>query len=575
MPPGATSSGNGRNGAKGKPTPRMLPPGMTAEQFQQLAARLQDAVGGDNFQVLSLAAKLDDGDYVNVDCQTHDMHFLYDRDDFIGSCLVHPRSVADVQAAARASADFDAPLWTFSKGHNLGYGGAAPRVPGSVVMSLGTHMNRILEVNTDDCYAIVEPGVTYMELQDHLRRHKLQDKVWLDCPELGYGSIIGNALDHGVSFTPYGDHWTFHCGMDVVAFLPDTGEPEVVRLGMGAMQSPEGRRQAAAGVPPQDQEPDECWGLFPYGFGPVNDAIFSQSGNGIVTKMGVWLMPVPPGYEPFMITYENEDGLAAVIDIIRPLRVSMVLQNAAALRHISLDASHYHPRSFYADKPLDEPLTEEEFSAAAKKIDMCYWVYMGRRCEMLKVPGSRYFALEDRTEEHSSLHARAEVMQGIGGWCELRRLSHWLPNCSFLSFSPISKASGESAKAQYGLAKRRFKEARLDYMGILSVGLREMHNVICVVFDRENADMRRRAQWLVRTMTKDCADNGWGEFRTHISLMGQVAMTYDFDDNALMRLNEIIKNALDPKGILAPGKSGIWPKNYDKSKVMLGQGYIK
>ncbi|KAL8346335.1 hypothetical protein RB598_000303 [Gaeumannomyces tritici] len=504
MPPGATSSGNGRNGAKGKPTPRMLPPGMTAEQFQQLAARLQDAVGGDNFQVLSLAAKLDDGDYVNVDCQTHDMHFLYDRDDFIGSCLVHPRSVADVQAAARASADFDAPLWTFSKGHNLGYGGAAPRVPGSVVMSLGTHMNRILEVNTDDCYAIVEPGVTYMELQDHLRRHKLQDKVWLDCPELGYGSIIGNALDHGVSFTPYGDHWTFHCGMDVVAFLPDTGEPEVVRLGMGAMQSPEGRHQAAAG------------------------------GNGIVTKMGVWLMPAPPGYEPFMITYENEDGLAAVVDIIRPLRVYM--------------------GAVYGPKPMRDA-----------HLDII-------KREMLKVPGSRYFALEDRTEEHSS---RAEVMQGIGGWCELRWLSHWMPNCSFLSFSPISKVSGESAKAQYGLAKRRFKEARLDYMGILSVGLREMHNVICVVFDRENADMRHRAQWLVRTMIKDCADNDWGEFRTHISLMDQVAMTYDFNDNALMRLNETIKNALDPKGILAPGKSGIRPKNYDKSKVMLGQGYIK
>ncbi|KAL8407704.1 hypothetical protein RB594_006515 [Gaeumannomyces avenae] len=518
------------------------------------------------------------------------MHFLYDRDDFIGSCLVHPRSVADVQAAARAWADLEAPLWTFSKGHNLGYGGAAPRVPGSVVMNLGTHMNRILEVNTDDCYAIVELGVTYMELQDHLRKHKLQDKVWPDCPELGYGSIIGNALDHGVGFTPYGDHWTFHCGMEVVAFLPDTGEPEVVRLGMGAMQSPEGRRQAAAGVPPQDQEPNECWGLFPYGFGPVNDGIFSQSGNGIVTKMGVWLMPAPPGYEPFMITYENEDDLAAVVDIIRPLRVSMVLQNAAALRHISLDASHYHPRSFYTDKPLDEPLTEEEFSAAAKKIDMGYWVYMGAvygpkpvrdahldiiKREMLKVPDSRYFALEDRTEEHSSLHARAEVMQGIGGWCELRWLSHWMPNCSFLSFSPISKVSGESAKAQYELAKRRFKEARLDYMGILSVGLREMHNVICVVFDRENADMRRRAQWLVRTVIKDCADNGWGEFRTHISLMDQVAMTYDFNDNALMRLNETIKNALDPKGILAPGKSGIWPKNYDKSKVMLGQEYIK
>ncbi len=34
-----------------------------------------------------------------------------------------------------------------------------------------------------------------------------------------------------------------------------------------------------------------------------------------------------------------------------------------------------------------------------------------------------------------------------------------------------------------------------------------------------------------------------------------------------MKLNETIKNALDPKGILAPGKNGIWPKVSPRSKV--------
>jgi hypothetical protein len=46
--------------------------------------------------------------------------------------------------------------------------------------------------------------------------------------------------------------------------------------------------------------------------------------------------------------------------------------------------------------------------------------------------------------------------------------------------------------------------------------------------------------------------------------MDQIANTYNFNDNAQMKLNETIKNALDPKGILAPGKNGIWPKSYDK-----------
>lgn len=46
--------------------------------------------------------------------------------------------------------------------------------------------------------------------------------------------------------------------------------------------------------------------------------------------------------------------------------------------------------------------------------------------------------------------------------------------------------------------------------------------------------------------------------------MDQIADTYNFNDNAQMKLNENIKNALDPKGILAPGKNGIWPSTYDK-----------
>lgn len=65
-------------------------------------------------------------------------------------------------------------------------------------------MNRILEVNVEGAYALVEPGVTFMDLHKYLVEHNLGDKLWVDMPGLGGGSVLGNTLERGVGFTPYG-----------------------------------------------------------------------------------------------------------------------------------------------------------------------------------------------------------------------------------------------------------------------------------------------------------------------------------------------------------------------------------
>jgi FAD/FMN-containing dehydrogenase len=62
-------------------------------------------------------------------------------------------------------------------------------------------------------------------------------------------------------------------------------------------------------------------------------------------------------------------------------------------------------------------------------------------------------------------------------------------------------------------------------------------------------------------MVKEAADAGYGEYRTHIQYMDQIAGTFSWNDHALMKMNESIKDALDPNGVLAAGKSGIWPKH--------------
>lgn len=95
---------------------------------------------------------------------------------------------------------------------------------------------------------------------------------------------------------------------------------------------------------------------------------------------------------------------------------------------------------------------------------------------------------------------------------------------------------------------------------MISNSMREMHHIVCIVFNRKDPDSRRRAHWLIKTLIDDAVARGWGEYRTHLAVMDQIAKTYSWNDHAQLRLNEKIKEALDPKGILSPGKNGVWPK---------------
>lgn len=75
-----------------------------------------------------------------------------------------------------------------------------------------------------------------------------------------------------------------HCGLEVI--LPNG---ELMRTGMGAMPQPKGPGEKSQRI---DEEPgNKCWQLFPYGFGPQSDGLFSQGNLGIVTKMGIWVSP--------------------------------------------------------------------------------------------------------------------------------------------------------------------------------------------------------------------------------------------------------------------------------------------
>jgi len=55
--------------------------------------------------------------------------------------------------------------------------------------------------------------------------------------------------------------------------------------------------------------------------------------------------------------------------------------------------------------------------------------------------------------------------------------------------------------------------------------------------------------------------HGWGEYRTAPVFQKSVMDVYSFNDHALQRFNETLKDAIDPNGIMSPGRYAIWPKH--------------
>jgi 4-cresol dehydrogenase (hydroxylating) len=88
-----------------------------------------------------------------------------------------------------------------------------------------------------------------------------------------------------------------------------------------------------------------------------------------------------------------------------------------------------------------------------------------------------------------------------------------------------------------------------------------MIHVCLVVTDTKNEAQARTAYEACKGIAAPAAKLGYGEYRAHLDFMDLVAEQYDWNGHALRRLNETLKDALDPNGILSPGKQGIWPKN--------------
>jgi 4-cresol dehydrogenase (hydroxylating) len=471
-------------------------------------------------------------------------------DEYTASAVVMPETVEQIQEIVRIANRHGVPLWTHGQGRNNGYGGPAPRVKGSVVVSL-RNMNRVLEINEECAYAVVEPGVRWFDLYEAIQAggHRLM----LSIADVGWGSVIGNTLDHGVTYMPYGVDMGMQCGMEVV--LPNG---ELLRTGMGAMEG------------------NKAWHVYKRGLGPTPDQLFMQSNFGIVTKMGVWLMPYPEVYMPLWLRLREDDDLAPAIDTLRELMLDDTIRMVPQLLSAPLLASILSERTQWWEG--EGPIPDAEIDRMAKELDIGRWTmrfalygdeavvdhrFAKVKSAFERIPGADVTGTKCAPEDIPQLEHPVERVQGGVPSLDLNQMTAWYggEEGGHIGFSPVAPLTGPDAIALRDLLRGMIESAGLDYMAaLIPINARSFIHVTLIIFDTKDEAQTRAAYDVAKRLVRDAAKLGYGEYRAHLDFMDLAAEQYGFNDHVYRRFNETIKDALDPKGILAPGKSGIWPK---------------
>jgi len=487
--------------------------------------------------------------------------------------VLRPSTLEEVQQIIHVASTHHVPVYPISTGNNWGYGSAQPAHDRSVVVDLG-RMNRIIEVNTELAYAVVEPGVTQSQLYDHLQQHRIP--LWLNPTGAGPScSIVGNTLERGFGIGPNGDHFLAQCGMEVV--LPSG---EILQTGFGHFPGAKATY------------------LYKWGVGPYLDGLFTQSSFGVVTKMGVWLTPVPAYFEACYLTCNSEEQLGPLIDAVRQLLFTGVFQGPVNLLHrnrVLIMLGQYPWEEMAGQTPLSESTAAR--LAARKKIGA--WNGVGAICgsraqvraarqtirQALKGKVDRLTFLSDGRlrllrrypkalsvlsgmnvpDLLRTLESAYGMMKGIPSEIALS-LSYWRnrrmappaadinparDNCGLMWFAPIIPMTRDGVFAFRGiiepiLAKHGFEAC----ITLTAVNERCFDCTLPILYDKDDPNEVQKARACYAELHDSCGRAGYIPYR-----LGLQSMTEETSrDDVFWAVVQKLKAALDPQGIVSPGR---------------------
>lgn len=486
--------------------------------------------------------------------------------------VLYPENTQEVQDCVRIANRHRVPVYPVSTGKNWGYTSGAP-TSDAVLLNL-SRMNRILDFSEELAYVTIEPGVTQGQLYEFLQSRR--SKLWIDATGASSGcSMLGNTVERGFGHTPYSDHFAHSCNFEVV--LP---EGEVIHTGHGAMP---GSKTAP---------------LYRWGTGPFVDGIFSQSNFGIVTRMTLWLMPAPECVEAFFFRIDHADGLAPVLDALRPLRMDGTLQSAC---HIGND---YKVLSGLQSYPWEAtrgktPLTPEALLPFANEFNFGVWNGSGalygtksqlkearrllkgalagkvsklqfldeRKLKLLsRFSGiAKLFVSWDLNRALELLYPLFGLIQGVPT-AQPMKSCYWRKHafdeadmdpdrdrCGLIWCSPLSPLKGAEVRQMTDICISTLLQHGFEPMISLTLLTeRTVGCVVSIIYDRDVPGEDERAQTCHEELLKRLVASGYYPYRLGIQSMAVMQHAGPFG-HFLQRL----KKELDPEHILAPGRYAI------------------
>ena len=411
--------------------------------------------------------------------------------------VVWPQSTEDVVTAVRLAHERGYAVTPWCAGTSL-EGNPIP-VRGGIVLDFN-EMNRILEIREKDLQVDVEVGIQYRDLNDQLRHYGL-----FFPPDPGAWACIGGMIGNnasGVRTVAYGATRDSVLAMEVVM-----ADGEVIRLGSRAIKSSSG-------------------------YDLLRLIVGSEGTLGIVTRATLRLRGLPPEYLTVVATFPGVRGACeAVSDTIRyglnP--AALELMDAAVVTEINRDQ-----KMDLEEKPM---LFLEFHNVNQAALESQY--------EMVEAVLREHGAL--RIDKGIGADERARLWEVRHGALESIKRNH--PGRLVLLVDtcvPISRYAEMVDKAKEAVEREGVTGFFWGHAGDgnLHLGL---------LFDPSDAAGKEAVQRVNRAVVEHSIAVGGTCTGEHGVGIGKLPFVEAEHGRALEYMRRI-KQALDPKGILNPGK---------------------